>query len=120
MQPPKEEFIFKDSWYILLQRVKIAKKEDAEDTQITFVARKRSEQDKNPEQLSVEKLLEMRKIKPVATKKSKLSNKNMYHESFFFKILGLMDFYSSLALISPAALALVHQFADPRKLNILV
>jgi hypothetical protein len=62
----------------------------------------------------------MRKIKPAANKKSKLTTKNMYHESFFFKILGLMDFYSSLALVSPAALALVHQFADPRKLNILV
>lgn len=44
----------------------------------------------------------------------------MYHSTFFFKILGMMDFYTSLALTSPATLALVQQFADPNKLNILV
>ena len=100
----------------------MVKKDDVDDIQITSVAKETTakEEEKDLEQLSLEKLLEMRKIKPVATKKSKLTTKNMYHESFFFKILGLMDFYSSLALVSPAALALVHQFADPRKLNILV
>lgn len=68
-----------------------------------------------------QKLKGMRSIKVAAAEnKNKLSNKNMYHDSFFFKILGMMDFYSSLALISPAALSLVQEFADPRKLNLLV
>ena len=73
------------------------------------------------DKLNQQKLKDLRKIKPVKDqKKTKMSAKNMYHESFFFKILGLMDFYSSLACISPAALALVQQFANPHKLNILI
>ena len=78
--------------------------------------------DLDEEKRSLQKLKDLRKVKKEAgnQKKTKMTVKNMYHESFFFKILGLMDFYSSLACISPAALALVQQFADPNKLNILI
>ena len=65
-------------------------------------------------------MLELRQIKKEVKDKSRPSMKNMYHESFLFKILGMMEFYTSLALVSPAALALVQQFADPAKLNILI
>ena len=44
----------------------------------------------------------------------------MYHETFLFKILGMMDFYSSLSKASPSSLAFVQQFANPQKLNILI
>ena len=49
----------------------------------------------------------MRKIKPPASKKKKMALKHLYHETFFYRILGMMDFYTSLAQVSPAALALV-------------
>ena len=76
---------------------------------------------KNADELLLEKLKEMRKVKPkVEQKKKKIPLKHLYHSSFFYKILGIMDFYSSLAQVSPAALALVQQLADPRKLNVLL
>ena len=78
------------------------------------------EEVKGEQEIAMSKLNELRKIKQVGKATSKLSMKNMYHDSFFYKILGMMDYYTSLALISPASLALVQQFADPQKLNILV
>ena len=51
--------------------------------------------------------MQLRKVRKEVKQKSKFSLKNMYHESFFFKILGLMDFYTSISQVSPAALAFV-------------
>ena len=45
---------------------------------------------------------------------------HMYHESFFFRMLGLLDFYTNMALVSPAALAFVQHISDPSKLQVLI
>ena len=110
---------FEERWYLLLQKVSqpVAELEGDAKPQTHEVE---VEEVKSAEQVTLNKLAELRKIKKEVTAKSKLSMKNMYHESFFFKILGMLDYYTSLALVSPAALALVQQFADPIKLNILI
>ena len=73
------------------------------------------------EQLAKSTLDRLRKVKaPTAAKKHNIGLKNLYHDSFFHRLLGMMDFYAGLAQVSPSALALVEQFADPEKLNLLV
>ena len=62
----------------------------------------------------------MRSVTVESAKKSNYTLRHMYHDTFLFKILGLLDFYTSLSLVSPAALAFVQQLADPSKLNILI
>ena len=67
-----------------------------------------NEESKDLENQSEQKLLALRKIKVTeVAKKSNFSTKNMYHETFLFKILGMIDFYSSLSRASPASLAFV-------------
>lgn len=80
-----------------------------------------NEESKDLENQSEQKLLALRKIKVTeVAKKSNFSTKNMYHETFLFKILGMIDFYSSLSRASPASLAFVQKFADPQRLNLLI
>lgn len=112
---------------MLLQKVKAPAVVDPEEAEIAAaieasLAQAESEKVKSADEVIFEKLKELRKSKPKVAqlKKQKITIKNLYHESFFFRILGLMDFYTSLAQVSPAALALVQQFADPKKLNILL
>ena len=105
---------------MLLQRVNQPRPEAESVEQVVAAVAPALEEVKDQDAIPAARLAELRKIKKEQTKKSKLTLKSLYHESFFFRILGLMDFYTSLALASPAALALVQQFADPRKLNILV
>ena len=40
-------------------------------------------------------------------RKDKIGLKNLYHDSFLLRILEMLDFFSSLALSSPATLALI-------------
>ena len=54
----------------------------------------------------LEKLTELKNIRP-DEKDQKMSLKYMYQENFLLKILGLLDFYTSLALTSPSALAFI-------------
>ena len=66
-----------------------------------------AEESKDEDAILMHKLMQLRKVRKEVKQKSKFSLKNMYHESFFFKILGLMDFYTSISQVSPAALAFV-------------
>ena len=52
------------------------------------------------------KLSNLRDIR-VAGKKNKITTKNLYHDSFLLRILEMLDFFSSLALTSPASFALI-------------
>ena len=110
---------FEERWYLLLQKVSqpVAELEGDAKPQTHEVE---VEEVKSAEQVTLNKLAELRKIKKEVTAKSKLSMKNMYHESFFFKMLALLDFYTSMALVSPAALAFVQQVSDPSNIQVLV
>ena len=56
----------------------------------------------------------------VEGKKNKLSLKNLYHDSFLIKVLEMLDFFSSVALTSPATLALIQKFIEPKHLQYLL
>ena len=107
-EAPAEEIVFKDRWYLLLQRVSQPRAEVEPSAEVVAALAPALEEVKDPEEIQASRLAELRKVRKEPTKKSKLTLKSLYHESFFFRILGLMDFYTSLALASPAALALVQ------------
>lgn len=46
-------------------------------------------------------------MRVAGSKKNKISVKNLYHDTFLLRILEMLDFFSSLALTSPATLALI-------------
>jgi len=95
---------FNHEWYGLLQHVKPNLKEEKEKASSVSEAETGVE---DAEVRATKKLFELRKVKREAAKKSSVSLKHMYHDSFFFKLLGLIDFYTSLAQVSPAALSFV-------------
>ena len=45
---------------------------------------------------------------------------NLYQESFLLRILGMLEFYCSLAIHSPAALAMIKHLSNPEKLSSLI
>ena len=67
-----------------------------------------AEESKDENAILLHKLKSLRNTRVETQKKSNYGLKNMYHESFLFRILGLMDFYTSLSQVSPAALAFVQ------------
>ena len=69
------------------------------------------------------KMNELRQLKAPKKEsgaKAAIFFQNMYQKSFFIKIVGLLDFYTSLAQSSPAVLALIKSVVNPRRLNLLL
>ena len=45
----------------------------------------------------LKKLVALRKVTKKKKEANKMTLKNFYHESFFFRMLGMLDFYTSLS-----------------------
>lgn len=93
----------KDIFYILLQRVNNSNVADEDQDEDEFATKVEKDDDKNQSESTEDnvesnaKLQELRLIKKQVVSQNKLSLKFMYHESFFFRILGMLDYYTSLA-----------------------
>jgi len=67
-----------------------------------------------------EKLNQLADLNFEKEKANEVGLQNLYHDSFLLRILEMLDFFSSLALSSPASLALIQKFIEPKHLQYLL